>query len=309
MKKKLNTIQSDHVSFINRRAFLKQGSLFLSAYSLGITECLSEELSDKNSASPELTIGLITDVHYADKPPAGNRYYRDSIDKIRKAVEEFNRIPVTFTAELGDFIDAAESVKEELGYLETIDKEYNNFEGEHHYVLGNHCVWSLTKSQFLQTVNQPRSYYSFDHGNFHFVVLDACFRSDGIPYGNKNFEWTDTEIPEEEQTWLKNDLDSTSKKTIAFVHQRLDVEGHYGIKSAQAVRKILEQSGKVIAVFQGHYHKNDYKEINGIHYCTFAAKVEGEGTENNAFAVVNIFPDGAIKVEGFYNQTTYPLFK
>ena len=39
----------------------------------------------------------------------------------------------------------------------------------------------------------------FDRGGFHFVVLDACFRSDGVPYGRKNFKWTDTKIPPAER--------------------------------------------------------------------------------------------------------------
>jgi hypothetical protein len=45
-------------------------------------------------------------------------------------------------------------------------------------VLGNHCVYTLTKQEFLDAVEQPQSYHSFDAGPFHFVVLDACFTSD-----------------------------------------------------------------------------------------------------------------------------------
>ena len=51
-----------------------------------------------------------------------------------------------------------------------------------------------------------------------------------------------------------------------FAHQRLDVTNDYCIKNATDVRKVLEASGKVLAVFQGHNHKNDYNEIGGIHY-------------------------------------------
>jgi len=112
-------------------------------------------------------------------------------------------------------------------------------------------------------------------GGYHFVVLDACFRSDGEPYGRKNFNWTDSNIPAAEIEWLKGDLEKTTHKTIAFVHQRLDVEGHYGVKNAAEVRRVLEQSGNVLAVFQGHYHRNDLKEIGGIRYCTLVAMVEG----------------------------------
>ncbi len=58
-------------------------------------------------------------------------------------------------------------------------------------MLGNHCVYTLIKREFLDGVEQKRSYYSFDSGDFHFVVLDSCFRSDGEPYRRKNFKWID----------------------------------------------------------------------------------------------------------------------
>ena len=151
-------------------------------------------------------------------------------------------------------------------------------------MLGNHCVHTLTKQEFLDGVEQKKSYYSFDVGDFHFVVLDSCFRSDGEPYGRKNFEWTDPNIPAAEVEWLSADLKSTAKTTVVFAHQRLDVSNHYGVKNSAEVRNVLEASGNVLAVFQGHSHKNDPNEIGGIHYCTLVAMVEGSGAENNGYS-------------------------
>ncbi|RJP30435.1 MAG: alkaline phosphatase [Candidatus Omnitrophota bacterium] len=287
----------------NRRAFLKQGMLWMASSAAS----LSSMAAEPTTQNPVMQIGLITDVHYADKTPADTRHYRDSMAKIRRSISEFNRVPVDFAAELGDYVDAAETVEAEIGYLKTIDAELQKFAGARHYVLGNHCVWSLTKTQFLETVRQTNSFYSFDHNDFHFIVLDACFRGDEVAYGEKNYEWTDTEIPVAEREWLADDLQKTKHKSIVFLHQRLDIEGHYTVKSAPAVRRILEQSGKVLAVFQGHYHQNDYQEINGIHYCTLAAMIEGAGTENDAYSILKIFVDGAMQLVGFGNQTDYAL--
>ena len=99
--------------------------------------------------------------------------------------------------------------------------------------------------------------------------MDSCFRSDGEPYGRQNFEWTDPDIPAAELEWIRTDL----KETVVFAHQRLDVSNHYDVKNAAEVRKLLEKSGKMLAVFQGHSHKNDYKDMGGIHYCTLVAMV------------------------------------
>ena len=71
------------------------------------------------------------------------------------------------------------------------------------------------------------------------------------------------------------------------------------------MRKVLEGSGKVLCVFQGHSHKNDYKEIGGIHYCTLVAMIEGSGAENNGFSTVQVHPDGTITLAGFRKQKGY----
>ena len=151
---------------------------------------------------------------------------------------------------------------------------------QYYYVLGNHCVSALTKLEFLEIVGQKASYYSFDANGVHFVVLDACFRSDGQPYGRKNFEWTDSNIPAAEVEWLIADLNQTIHKSVVFVHQRLDVEPPLGIENTPEVRKVLEESGKVLAVLQGHDHQGDYKEIEGVPYCTLISRgVRHEATD------------------------------
>lgn len=246
----------------------------------------------------------MTDLHYADKPPAGSRYYRETLDKLTEAAYEFETSDLDFLVELGDFIDSAHSVDAELRHLKRINQDFAAIHTRRHYVLGNHCVHTLTKSEFLGHVERDQSYYSFNAGGVHFVVLDSCFRNDGEPYGRKNFEWTDPNIPPAELEWLKADLESTNTPTIIFAHQRLDVGNHYGVRNAAEVREILESS-HVLAVFQGHSHKNDHNEIRGIHYCTLVAMIEGSGAENSGYSTMSIHRDGTISISGFRQQNSY----
>ena len=294
-------MHTSHTSIqrLSRRAFLKNGVLVLSSSAVIPGAAIG---GDK---TPALQIGLVTDLHYADKPPAGTRHYRETPAKLAEAAAEFSKNKPAFLVELGDFIDAADSVKTELGYLKKINRDFSAICKNRHHVLGNHCVYTLTKKEFLETVGQKKSYYSFDSGNFHFIVLDSCFRTDGQPYGRKNFEWTDPNIPKAELDWLRADLKSTSKKTVVFAHQRLDVSSVYGVKNAPAVRKILEDSKQVLAVFQGHSHENDHKEIGGIHYCTLVAMIEGSGVSHNGYSVMKLSDDGSIRLDGFRNQGDY----
>lgn len=286
---------------VSRRAFIQNGTLLLTTAAV---TCDASSLF-ANERESHLRIGMVTDLHHADKPPAGTRHYRESLGKLEEAAEQFEKEKISFLVELGDLIDAADSVKTEQRYLQTINREFSAICPDRHYVLGNHCVDTLKKDEFLAGVEQAKSYYSFDRGGIHFVVLDSCFRADGQPYGRKNFKWTDANIPAAELEWLAADLKATDKHVIVFAHQRLDVSNNHGVRNNADVRKILESSGNVLAAFQGHSHKNDLKEIGGIHYCTLVAMVEGSGKENSGYSLMDVEPDGTIRLAGFRKQNKY----
>jgi alkaline phosphatase len=288
---------NDHQRIFSRRAFLTGTTLVLAPQAQGHAW--------QSEAKPATRFGMITDLHYADKPPSGTRHYRDTPAKLAKASEKIRAADPDFMVELGDLIDAAESVATELRYLKKINQEFSQLAKQRHYVLGNHCVDTLRKEEFLSEVQQRKSFYSFNSGNTHFVILDSCFRSDGTPYSRKNFKWTDANVPPHELDWLRSDLSETQLPTIVLAHQRLDTKDNHGVRNAVTVRTVLENSGKVHAVFQGHSHKNDYKDINGIHYCTMVAMVEGKGTDNSGFSLVQVKPDSTIAVEGFVKQNAY----
>lgn len=285
----------------DRRRFIHDCTLILTA----ATATFGERVLSAEEAEPVLRIGLMTDLHHAEKPAAGSRHYRETLQKLEEAGRELQSHRPDFIVELGDIIDAADSVDVELRYLATINRPFSEICPDRHYVLGNHCVDTLTKAEFLDGIEREQSFYSFDRGEFHFIVLDACFRGDGEPYGRKNFVWTDPNIPAQELEWLRGDLAQTAKKTLVFAHQRLDVSDSHGIKNAPAVRELLKSSGKVLAVFQGHSHKNDVKEIGDIFYCTLAAMIEGSGPENNSYSLMRIFPSGEIHLDGFRQQADY----
>ncbi len=295
-------VDPTQIQRLGRRAFFQQGVLLLTATA---TTTLDPASLFAEPDAKRLKIGLITDIHHADKPAKGTRYYQETLGKLDEAAYRFEKEEINFIVELGDLIDEADTVQTELRWLKDVNREFSVISKDRHCVLGNHCVTTLSKEEFLGGVEQEKSYYSFDRGNFHFVILDACFRIDGTPYGHKNFDWKESSIPALELEWLQTDLKSTKKKTVVFVHQRLDVGGDFGVKNALILRKILENSGKVIAVLQGHSHENDLRDIGGIHYCTLRAMVEGSGPDNNGYATMELTSDASIRLTGFRKQKQY----
>ena len=284
-------------TLMTRRALLQRGSLCLAA---GFA---SPMLAADEAARPLFQIGLLTDLHYGDKEPTKTRFYRETPAKLKEAVAKFNEIKPAFVVELGDLIDQAATVEQEIAWLAEIEKLYAGLTCPRHYVLGNHCVATLTKEEFAANTGASKvPHYSFDQGGVHFVVLDACYRSDGAPYGRHNADWKDANVPAAELGWLRKDLAAAAGPTVVFAHQRLDEAAPHSVVNATEVRKALEESGKVLAVFQGHSHKNDYQQIKGIHYCTLVALIEGSGLENSGYAVLDVMPDRSLRLRGFRRQ-------
>lgn len=280
----------------SRRLFLQQSSLCLAGFGAG------RILAADPSAKPLLRAGLMTDLHYADKPATKTRFYREALAKLDEAVGVMNREQPAFVVELGDFIDQADSVERETEWLRTMESHYARLAMPRHYVLGNHCVGTLSKAEFAAHTGATGGHATFEQGGVTFLILDACFREDGTPYQRGNFHWQDANLPASELAWLEAELGRATGPVVVFAHQRLDEDKAHAVRNAAAVRARLEKSGKVLAVFQGHSHKNDCQQIAGIPYVTLAAMVEGSGAENNSYALLEVLADGSLRVQGFRRQ-------
>jgi len=287
---------------IHRRDFLK--SSLAAAFFAGHAATASD-------SAPRLSFGIVTDSHYADIDTRGSRHYRESLAKMHECVSLMNEKQVEFVVELGDFVNGAEAG--DTTHLRAIESVYATFEGPRYHALGNHDMDSISKPEFQENIEntgipRERTYYSFDRKGVHFVVLDANYRSDGKDYDRGNFEWTDANIPEAQLEWLANDLRETAKPSIVFLHQLLDRDsGAHYVRNANEVREVLQINGNVVAVFQGHNHAGHYAQVEGIHYYTLKAMVEGSGEENNSYAIVEVFPDASLAVTGYRKASSAKL--
>ena len=202
---------------------------------------------------------IVSDLHAPDIP--------DGLERMQAVVEAANRENVDFLIQLGDFIrlDSAD-----IPYR----KVWDEFKGEKYHVLGNHDLDRYTKEEYVAGLNMPGRYYSFDKGDFHFIVLDGNNLYDGKeykPYARANY-YVDSKMrafmDPEQMEWLKKDLAATDKRCIIFSHQSIDTFMNNGSE----VRSILEEENrrsgfqKVALAFSGHDHSNYTKEINSITY-------------------------------------------
>ena len=280
---------------LGRRDFL--GGLSACA----VAGCASPETG---RAERKVRLGFITDCHYAAHIERGPLLqYPQGCGKVRAFAEEMNRQGADFVIEGGDFKDLGRSPAESLAYLDAIESELARFRGPRYHVLGNHDHDNLAKDEFLSHVRNDgrpaRAFYSFERGGIRFIVLDACYRPDGTAYCRGNFFWRNAFLPEEQLAFLRAELDAAKGPCVPVLHQQLDAEDDTCIRNAPDVRAILEKSGKVKCVLQGHLHEGSFREVNGIGYYTCKASLVGDGSGGGAFALVDFLADGSVDIRGF----------
>lgn len=321
---------------IARRDILKMGMAATACAAAGIlTGAASAEAKEEKRI---LRAGIITDIHRTTKADSTTRIYSASMDKMKVFIQAMKKEKPAFIIELGDFVDTLAPGTDPAANLREIENLYTSFDGPAYHVLGNHDFDNLKREAFLSGVTNTgiekgRTYYSYDAGGVHCIVLDADYTPDKFrPYDMNTPEdtfwtWVDTIIPPQEMEWLKEDLKKTDKPVIVFSHQTLDRvdEQDHNIKNASAVRAVLEDSGKVLAVISGHDHQGGYSNIKGIHYVVLNGNVgvndyrtwDATSTEkgrdihkDNQFCILEVSRKGStyrLSVRGYGRQPSYRL--
>lgn len=217
------------------------------------------DMEMQTSKSNRIKFAVLSDIH--------NDIMHDGEKRLKVFLEAAAKNKVDFIIELGDFCHAKPSNSSFLNV-------WNQYPGDKYHTLGNHDMDVCSKEEYISFVGMQNRYYSFDKGDFHFIVLDPNnLFVDGkyIPYKKGNFyvDLSKREHLDPEQIeWLKKDLASTSKRCILFSHECFENT----VQNRELVRGILEAENercgfkKVVVAFSGHDHTDYTKEINGITY-------------------------------------------
>lgn len=158
-----------------------------------------------------------------------------------------------------------------------------------HHAVGNHDVFGLlTKSgvapsdpAYAKKMYEDRmgkTYYSFDHKGYHFVVLDSI-----QPTEDRLWEGR---IDERQLRWLADDLKTTAANTpvVATIHvplvtgfpqyvEKSPTPRKYNTLTVENAQEVLAafEGYNVIAVLQGHTHVNEVVEYKNTKFITSGA--------------------------------------
>ena len=245
-----------------------------------------------------LTIGIITDLHFGPEARHEGKLRKlthHAAELTRDFIAEMNdRVKPDLVVNLGD--DIEDSTKEQdvarYGECQSI---LRGAKAPLINVAGNHDTVNITRDDLLKFWQRTgHLYYSFDQGGFHFAVLHTIERTD-----------IDIRLPAPQLEWLREDLRQTTLPVLVLMHhsaseQRLEDSMWFAgrehvalVKDRAELRRILEESGKVRAVFNGHVHRNNLDVIGGIPYVTFQSLIENldddaPGRPSAAHGVVEI---------------------
>ena len=220
---------------------------------------------------PPFTLALITDLHYT--PGLTAQKTRRCGDSLRKLAQIS---PLLQTADLrvqlGDLINGTGSPETDLAAL----KEGLAALAPLHFLhlTGNHDAFHADNTRILPALPEVGCVWALPFCGVDLIALDPNFHADGRPYSPEGGDWTDTAVPPAQLAWLRERL-AESRGAIVFSHQNLDsLDDPHVVRNAAEVRAVLEASGKVRFVFQGHCHAGRDTVTNGIRYHTLPALCE-----------------------------------
>jgi 3',5'-cyclic AMP phosphodiesterase CpdA len=280
----------------NRREFLSAAGGFVAAGAVA---------AHRPEPPSTLKIGLIADPHHGLAPDAEMR-----LDAFMAAVAD--RKP-DMLIQMGDFCHPPRAVKSASSFL----RAFEAFRGPRYHVLGNHDLdLARNKREILDVWGADKSFYSFDRGGFHFVVLDCNFVRDR---DGKCIDWSpnhkyEGRISPEQITWLKDDLEKTVYPTIVISHQGFGPKTSGGVvPNGEEVRAVIaaankrEKAGKVVLCMHGHNHMDGATVVEGVHYLQLnSASYLWVGEEygrmapysDPLFAFMEFDPAGVIRLTG-----------
>lgn len=226
-----------------------------------------------------LKIALITDMHFG-RPALFNGQLR----KLGHAAEPLTRRFVEHMTEavqpdlvvnLGDVIEDEDDAADRRHYGQFLDV-FSGLRAPALHVAGNHDTVHLSDGYLADRWGRPGPlFYSLDLGPWHLVVL----RTVETP-GRR------VDLPKDQLEFLEHDLARAKAPVVVFMHHPVSemvLRGNRWFEKAphicrvsnrRAVRQVLEASGKVVAVFNGHCHWNHFEARAQIPYFTLQSLTE-----------------------------------
>jgi Icc protein len=252
---------------------------------------------------------VITDVHFGPLAHFDGKLRKLSHEAgglTREFVDRMNHVErPDLVLSLGDIVED-ESREADLARYREYLSILGALDAPVLHVAGNHDQINLSEDDLRALWgHEGPLHYSWDFGGVHFAVLNTLETKDVC-----------VRLPDEQLAWLERDLAASSAPVVVVTHHPTsdqDLTGNRWFERAphicrvaerKKLRAIVEASGKVVLVVNGHAHWNHFDLIGGIPYVTVQSLIENldedaPGRPARAHAVIDLEPRRlSVRIEG-----------
>ena len=242
-----------------------------------------------------MRFAVINDIHHGREELSkgvNRKLSRYSKELLIEFIEKMNtEIKPDFLVQLGDVVQDANYEEDTKNFKEVVN-ELKKLNCPVYHLVGNHDYLNIPEKELLTILNYKTFWYSCDNDKYHLIFLYSRQR----PKNNIT-------VSDEQVRWFSKDLEETNKKTLIFIHHSLanqNIKGNFWfdgrpdhclVKQREEIRALIENSGKVIAVFNAHLHWNNITVHKCIPYITVQSLVENFNNDevpSKSFTIVDL---------------------
>jgi 3',5'-cyclic-AMP phosphodiesterase len=314
---------------LNRRSFMAQIGSFASGSILASSFTTAEAALAKDTKTearaPDFRIAHLTDMHVMSDGTMSVNAQTGFIKALEHA-QNLSPKPDLILQGGDGIMDALRTSK---GDVKAQWKAFQEALAKHlhtpiRHAIGNHDCWTgpgskndalYGKTWAMQQYKLTKPYYSFEAGNWHFIVLDSTDLSTTDSHGYR------AKLDETQFKWLEHDLASTPSTRPVLVLSHIPIlavapyldgdneaTGNWVVPAAwmhidaRRLKTLFSAYPNVRLCLSGHIHLRDSAVYNGVTYACNGAVCgnwwRGDYQETKpGYAIVDLYNDGMFKVQ------------
>ncbi|MEQ9642784.1 MAG: HAD-IIA family hydrolase [Alphaproteobacteria bacterium] len=231
-----------------------------------------------------LRLAVVTDIHHG--PAKMTKKGDAAIGLLGEFVAHANRATPDFAVDLGDRISDIDAETDRRLESE-VAAVFADVQVPRLHMLGNHDLVHLDRDANADVLGVDTHHRVVEAGEIRLLLWQA----------DVNIDWHSGLLARDaDLDWLRETLASDDRPTVILSHVPLDnasMEGNYyfqnnpqfaGYRNGHAIRRVLRESGNVIACIAGHTHWNRLSTLDGIPFITVQSLTESFTTEGEASA-------------------------
>lgn len=288
---------------LNRRQFIQTSGMAVAGMPfLSFSSQKPKNEPKENSKDTSFEFSFLTDIHLKPEmnAPLG---FQMAIDKVNELNPDF----VITGGDLVYDVMRGDYARSEM-LFDLYQKMSRGFNMPVFNCIGNHDLFAIY-AESPEGADHPdykygmweryfgKTYYSFDHKGWHFIVLNSLDVTEEKGYKGV--------FQAEQLDWLAEDLKNTPQSTPIVVTTHIPVlsthwqlkgqQGNVGVENSQEVFRLLENHNLKL-VLQGHIHWKEYGMVNDRFEFLTGGSIAGNGWKGRRHNTKEGFVQ--IKVQG-----------